>query len=138
MSQTGAASLYVRSWEQILSNEDGSPANYDMTVTVSGVNDAPVNVVPGAQSANEDTTLVFSSGNGNQIAMTDPDASGGTFEVTISVTNVSVPPPGTTSISLISQGTRQSSVKSHRVSLPRASSCAILRPTASNVNRVSF
>lgn len=56
--------------------DGGTSANYDMTVTVSGVNDAPVNVVPGAQSANEDTTLVFSSGNGNQIAMTDPDASG--------------------------------------------------------------
>jgi hypothetical protein len=67
--------------------DGGTSANYDTTVNVSGVNDAPVNVVPGAQSTNEDTTLVFSSGNGNQIAMTDPDASGGTFEVTISVTN---------------------------------------------------
>jgi hypothetical protein len=32
MSQSGAASLYVRSWEHVLSNEDGSATNYDMTV----------------------------------------------------------------------------------------------------------
>ena len=79
----------------------GTSANYDMTVNVSGVNDAPVNVVPGAQSTNEDTTLVFSSGNGNQISITDPDASGGTFEVTISVTNGTLTLAGTTGLTFV-------------------------------------
>jgi hypothetical protein len=36
-----------------------------LAITVNAVNDAPVNVVPPAQIVDEDTTLVFSSGNGN-------------------------------------------------------------------------
>ena len=68
------------------------------TITVMPVNDAPINLVPSAQSTNEDTSLVFSSGNGNQIAITDPDGSGGTFEVTVSVTNGTLTLAGTTGL----------------------------------------
>ena len=45
------------------------------TVTITAVNDAPVNTVPGAQSTEQDTPLVFSASNGNAISVTDPDAS---------------------------------------------------------------
>ena len=38
-----------------------------VNITVNAVNDAPVNTVPGPQSTNEDTALVFSAGNGNPI-----------------------------------------------------------------------
>ena len=72
-----------------------------LTFDVTAVNDAPINNVPGAQSTNEDTTLVFSSGNGNQIAIADPDASGGTFEVTISVTNGTLTLAGTTGLTFV-------------------------------------
>src|SRR5690606_6858207 len=37
-------------------------------LTVTAVNDAPVNSLPAAQSVNQDATLVFSSGNGNLIS----------------------------------------------------------------------
>jgi hypothetical protein len=40
--------------------DGGTSANYDTTVTVTAVNDAPLNTVPGAQSTNEETALVFS------------------------------------------------------------------------------
>jgi len=40
--------------------DGGTSANYDTTVTVSGVNDAPVNTVPGAQKVAEDTPLAIS------------------------------------------------------------------------------
>ncbi|WP_236621955.1 VCBS domain-containing protein [Novipirellula maiorica] len=54
-------------------------------VTVDAVNDAPVNTIPGAQSVNEDATLVFSSGNGNQISIADVDADSNNVRVELSV-----------------------------------------------------
>ena len=55
-------------------------------VNVSAVNDGPVNTVPlVAQSVNEDTNLVFSAGNGNQISIADADVAGDTLRVTLGV-----------------------------------------------------
>jgi Domain of unknown function (DUF4347)/SdrD B-like domain/Bacterial Ig domain len=55
------------------------------TVGVTAVNDPPVDHVPGAQTVNEDTALVFNSGNSNPITITDPDVGGGNETVTLSV-----------------------------------------------------
>jgi len=44
-----------------------------VTINVVAANDAPVNTVPAAQTSPEDTPLVFSTGNGNAIAVGDPD-----------------------------------------------------------------
>lgn len=41
---------------------------------VPEANVPPVNSVPGAQSTNEDSALVFSGANGNQLSVSDPDA----------------------------------------------------------------
>src|SRR5204863_253520 len=48
----------------------GGPVTDAATVplTITAVNDAPVNSIPANQSFNEDTTLIFSSANGNQIS----------------------------------------------------------------------
>ena len=51
------------------------------------VNDAPVNTVPGPQNTNEETVLVFSSGNGNQISIGDVDAGVSPLQVTLTATN---------------------------------------------------
>lgn len=56
-------------------------------VTVNAVNDAPVNSVPGSQNINQDTTLVFSSGNGNLISISDLDAATNPLQVTLTATN---------------------------------------------------
>ena len=53
-------------------------------IVVSGVNDAPVNTVPSGQTVNEDSSLVFSSGNSNLISIADQEAS--TVQVTLTVT----------------------------------------------------
>ena len=45
------------------------------------------NTVPVAQSTNEDTSLVFSAGNGNQISIADLDAGAGAVQVTLTATN---------------------------------------------------
>jgi choice-of-anchor C domain-containing protein len=54
-------------------------------VTITPVNDAPVNTVPGAQSVAEDTGLVFSAANGNAVTVADPDIGAGGATVTLSV-----------------------------------------------------
>jgi regulation of enolase protein 1 (concanavalin A-like superfamily) len=57
------------------------------TVSVTAVNDAPVNSVPGAQTTTMNTAKVFSTGNGNLISITDADAAGGTMQVQLVSTN---------------------------------------------------
>ena len=57
-----------------LSEGRGGSDTGTVTVDVGPVNDAPVNGVPGPQAVAEDGTLVFSSANGNAIAISDSDA----------------------------------------------------------------
>ncbi|MHC4992674.1 MAG: DUF4347 domain-containing protein, partial [Planctomycetota bacterium] len=47
------------------------------------VNDAPVNTVPGPQSILQDTSLIFSSGSGNAISISDVDAGFNDIQVTL-------------------------------------------------------
>ena len=58
-----------------------------LTLTVTAVNDAPVNSIPAAQSVDQDAALVFSSGNGNLISISDVDAAGSTPRVTLTASN---------------------------------------------------
>ena len=59
----------------------------NVTINVAAVNDAPVNGVPGAQTVNEDTALVFNIANGNLISISDVDANGSNETVTLSVSS---------------------------------------------------
>ncbi len=54
-----------------------------VNITVTGVNDAPVNNMPVAQSTPEDTAKVFSTANGNAIQISDVDAGSGIMTVTL-------------------------------------------------------
>jgi hypothetical protein len=63
---------------------NSDPATVDITVTP--VNDAPLNAVPGPQVVNEDTALVLSSATGNGITLSDPDAGSNLVEVTLAAT----------------------------------------------------
>ncbi len=56
-------------------------------ITITAVNDAPVNTVPGPQSTNQNTPLIFSSGNGNQISVADVDAGSADIRVTLTAAN---------------------------------------------------
>jgi len=64
--------------------DDTAAPNVTSTVTVAAVNDAPINTVPGTQSSDEDTRLVFSAAGGNAITVSDVDAAGNPVEVTLS------------------------------------------------------
>src|SRR3990170_1121961 len=70
--------------------DTSAPVNFD--IIVSGVNDAPVNTVPGAQSVNEDTDLVFSTVNGNALSVADIDVSSGSLQVTVSALHGTITP----------------------------------------------
>ena len=63
---------------------------------------APVNTVPAAQTTNEDTALVISAANGNQISISDADAGGANNEVTLSVTNGTLTLAGTAGLTFVS------------------------------------
>jgi hypothetical protein len=71
------------------------------TITVSPVNDAPINTVPGGQTVLEDTALVFSAGNGNLISVADVDAGGSGVQVTLTGENGTVSLSGTTGLAFI-------------------------------------
>ena len=64
-------------------SETSTTSSVDISIT--RVNDAPVNHVPGTQVFNEDTSRVFNSANGNLITITDPDVESGNETVTLAV-----------------------------------------------------
>ena len=79
-------------------DNNGGADSQSLSVTVTDVNETVTNTVPGAQSTNEDTAKVFSSGNGNQITIADADAGSNPIEVTLTVTNGTLTLVGTTGL----------------------------------------
>lgn len=75
------------SFTYTISDGKGGTASAPVTITINPVNDAPVNTVPGSQTAVQDSILVFSTANGNAIAISDVDANGGLEQVNLSVSN---------------------------------------------------
>src|SRR5262249_27305070 len=69
-----------------------------VNVSVGAINDPPENNVPGPQSVNEDTALVFSGGNSNLISTSDPDAGSSPVKATLSVTNGTLTLSGTSGL----------------------------------------
>jgi hypothetical protein len=67
---------------------DGAAAS--RTIAITAVNDPPFNVLPTAQTTNEDTPLVFSLANGNEIKIGDVDAGGNSVQVTLNASNGSL------------------------------------------------
>ncbi|MCL4800525.1 MAG: tandem-95 repeat protein [Burkholderiales bacterium] len=82
-----------------IEDADGETSTATVTVIVANVaNDAPVNIVPGAQIGAEDVPFVFSTGNGNRIAVSDPDAGANPLEVTLTATNGTITLAGITGL----------------------------------------
>jgi VCBS repeat-containing protein len=79
----GSATLTLTTNDNGNTGSGGAKSDVDtVTINVSGVNDVPVNTVPGAQTTAEDTDKVIT---GLQVA--DADAGSSTMTVTLSVTN---------------------------------------------------
>ncbi|NOU43388.1 MAG: DUF4347 domain-containing protein, partial [Methyloglobulus sp.] len=87
-TEAGAASVTMSGSASILSALGAQWSIGAVSVKASPTSYVvPVNTVPGSQITNEDTALIFSSGNSNQIAITDADAGSNPIEVTVTVTN---------------------------------------------------
>ena len=112
---SSTSALTLRAWDQTsgtagakvdTSTSGGTTAFSSATdvvdVSVTAVNDPPVNSVPGAQSTNEDTAKVFSAANSNAISITDIDAGGTNNQVTLSVTNGTLTLAGTGGLTFVS------------------------------------
>jgi hypothetical protein len=85
---SGAASL------QIVTNDQGNSgtggpltATSSIPITVTAVNDAPINHLPGPQATAQNTTLLFSSVGGNAITVSDVDAAGAPLQIVLTTTN---------------------------------------------------
>ena len=57
------------------------------SITVSAVNDTPINTVPGAQTLTQDTSLVFDAGHSNTISVADVDAGANPLQVMLTATH---------------------------------------------------
>ncbi|MDJ0648045.1 MAG: DUF4347 domain-containing protein, partial [Xenococcaceae cyanobacterium MO_188.B19] len=65
----------------------------------TAINDAPINNVPDVtQATDENTTLIFSSANSNQISIDDPDAENNPIKVTLTATNGAITLNSTTGL----------------------------------------
>ncbi|MFO0869361.1 MAG: Ig-like domain-containing protein [Pirellulales bacterium] len=69
---SGTATLVIGTSDQGQTGLGGIQVDTDtVSITVTAVNDPPVNTVPGPQTLNEDGALVFSAANGNAISVAD-------------------------------------------------------------------
>ena len=71
----------------ISDGDGGTSTPTVVNISMTAVNDAPVNSTPGAQSVNEDATLIFSSGNTNLVSISDLDANSSLMQITLTSTN---------------------------------------------------
>ncbi len=82
-----------------------------VTLTVTAVNDAPLNSVPGTQQTPKDTPLVFSAANNNPISISDVDAGGAIVQVQLTVNRHWVTLPVTTGLTFsVGDGTSDSTM----------------------------
>src|SRR5688572_2521825 len=96
---TGTASIQIATSDLGNSGAGGAQSDTDnISILVNNVNDAPIHTVPGAQSINEDTTLVFSAANGNSLSIADPDAGSNAIQVTLDITNGTLSLSGTSGL----------------------------------------
>ncbi len=88
LNYNGAASLTITTNDLGATGLGGPLSDTDVVaITISAVNTAPVNTVPGLQVGSEDTVLVFSSAGGNAISISDVDAGSSPVQVTLSTGN---------------------------------------------------
>ena len=101
-NQSGSANVTVTV------SDGASTGSTTFVLTVNAVNDPPANIVPPAQSTNEDIPRVFSAANGNAIRVNDVDAGVNPMRMTLTATNGTVTANGTAGLTVVS-GTNGSS-----------------------------
>jgi hypothetical protein len=80
------------------------------TITVNAINDPPTNSVPGPQSVDEDTALVFNATNGNLISINDVDGGTDEMAVVLTVNDGALTLSGTAGLSFVAGSNGSSSM----------------------------
>jgi hypothetical protein len=95
-----------RTLQWTVSDGSASSTVATTTITVSQINDAPVNSVPSAvQTFNEDGSVTFNAANGNLISVADADAGSGNLTVTLSVQSGALSLSTTSNLTVTGDGT---------------------------------
>lgn len=84
---------------------DTDPTPNTLTYNVTAVNDAPVNIVPAAQTGTAGGALVFSSANANALVITDVDAGAGTVRVKVATDHGTLTLASTAGLTVSGNGT---------------------------------
>ena len=71
----------------VIDNQGGVGTVEGSALIGVGVNHAPVNAIPGTQTTSEDTALVFGTGVGNAISVSDQDIGTAPIQVQLTATN---------------------------------------------------
>src|SRR6185312_14883904 len=91
LSYQGSADFNGSDTLTVLSTDaNGATDSDSVAITVSSVNDAPVNTVPGARTVNEDAVLAFTGGNTISVIDVDGNLSSTQLSVTNGSLNVSL------------------------------------------------
>ena len=106
----GSDALNITTNDNGNTGSGGAQSDADsITINVSAVNDAPVNGVPGTQTVNEDTSMVFSGA--NAISISDVDVGAGNETVTLSVASGALTLNGTAGLAFtVGDGTADSTM----------------------------
>ncbi len=87
----GASTLFIET-SDLGNTGSGGPIVHTNTIsiTITPVNDGPINTIPGAQTVAEGAILVFSAANSNEINVSDADVAetvNGTLQIELSASN---------------------------------------------------
>ena len=114
------------------SGSGGAKSDTDsFPVTIEGMNEGPVLAVPGAQSLNEDGSLVFSTANTNSLSFTDGDLGSASATFSVSVTRGTLTLASTSGLTGISgNGTGTVSFSGNRTNILAAINGLTYAPNA--------
>ena len=127
---------YLKAGERLvltytLTATDGQEATASQTVeiTINGSDDRPVNSVPGSQTIDEDTTLVFSDANGNSLSLgiTDDEVITATVSAGAGKGSLTVTNPG--DLTVLNNGTATIQLQGSRAEINAALQGLTYTPT---------
>ena len=129
---TGSATVSVQIHDNGGTANGGvdTSAAQTFTITVTAVNDAPVDSVPGPQTTHEGTPLTFSVANANRPTVTDIDIASGNVTVTLSVAHGTLTLGSTVGVTVTGNGTASVQVTGVPSSVNNALDGLVYAPTS--------
>jgi hypothetical protein len=101
LTVTPIASLSGTATVTITVSDGAASSNDTFLITVNGLNDPPVNSVPGPQTTNDENPVTFSSAQGNAITFSDLDAGSADVRLTLLPISGSIQLPTQNGLTLV-------------------------------------